>query len=49
MDGAKGRGAPFHDGDEESVETISLSAKELEDFRKVFPVALDADKFSIED
>lgn len=34
---------------EESVETVSLSAKELEDFRKVFPVALDADKFSIED
>jgi len=33
---------------EESVETLTLSYKELEEFRKVFPVALDADKFRIE-
>ncbi len=32
----------------ESVETISLSYTELENFRKDFPVALDADKFRIE-
>jgi omega-amidase len=32
----------------ESIETIVLSHKELEDFRKEFPVALDADKFRIE-
>lgn len=31
----------------ESVETITLSYKELQDFRKEFPVALDADKFQI--
>jgi len=33
---------------EESVETITISHKELQDFRKVFPVAMDADKFRIE-
>ncbi len=33
---------------EESVETVTLSYKELEEFRKVFPVALDADRFRIE-
>jgi predicted amidohydrolase len=33
---------------EESIETVVLSYKELEDFRKVFPVAMDADKFRIE-
>jgi omega-amidase len=31
----------------ESVETITLSYTELENFRKEFPVALDADKFQI--
>ena len=33
---------------EESIETVTLSRKELEDFRKAFPVALDADKFKLE-
>jgi|SRR6185312_9626268 len=33
---------------EESVETVTLSYKELEEFRKVFPVGLDADKFKLE-
>jgi omega-amidase len=33
---------------EESVETIALSYKELEDFRKAFPVGLDADRFRIQ-
>jgi omega-amidase len=33
---------------EESVETVTLSWKELEEFRKAFPVAMDADKFKIE-
>jgi hypothetical protein len=32
----------------ESVETVTLSYKELENFRKEFPVSLDADKFRIE-
>jgi len=32
----------------ESIETVSLSYKELENYRKEFPVSLDADKFSIE-
>jgi len=32
---------------EESVETITLSLKELKDFRKKFPVAMDADDFTI--
>jgi hypothetical protein len=31
----------------ESIETVVLSYKELEDFRKEFPVAMDADKFQI--
>jgi len=33
---------------EESVETVVLSYKELEEFRKAFPVAMDADKFKLE-
>jgi len=33
---------------EESVETITLSWKELEEFRKAFPVGMDSDKFRIE-
>jgi len=32
----------------DSIETVTLSYKELEDFRREFPVALDADKFNIE-
>ncbi len=32
----------------ESVETVIISYKELEEFRKIFPVAMDADKFRIE-
>ena len=32
---------------EESIETIEISKKKLEKFRKNFPVALDADDFSI--
>ena len=32
---------------EESVETVILSRKELDDFRQKFPVALDADSFVI--
>ncbi len=32
----------------ESVETVTLSWQELENYRKEFPVALDADKFTIE-
>jgi omega-amidase len=31
----------------ESIETVSLNYKELEEFRKIFPVMLDADDFSI--
>ena len=33
---------------EESIETVSLSFSTLEEYRKLFPVALDGDKFSIE-
>lgn len=33
---------------EESVETISLNYAELEEFRKTFPVGLDADNYSIQ-
>ena len=33
--------------DKPSVETVTLSWKALEDFRKAFPVGLDADKFEI--
>jgi omega-amidase len=33
--------------DKESVETVLLSAKELEEFRKSFPVGMDADGFEI--
>lgn len=33
---------------EESVETISLNYAELEEFRKTFPVGLDADNFSVQ-
>lgn len=33
---------------EESIETVSLSFSALEEYRKIFPVALDGDKFSIE-
>jgi omega-amidase len=33
--------------DQPSVETVTLSWKALEDFRKVFPVGLDADKFEL--
>ncbi len=32
----------------ESIETVTLSYKELENYRKEFPVALDADEFTIE-
>jgi len=32
----------------DTIETVTLSYKELEDFRREFPVALDADKFNIE-
>jgi omega-amidase len=32
---------------EESIETITLSYNELAEFRKIFPVALDADDFEI--
>jgi omega-amidase len=32
----------------ESIETVTLSYKELENYRREFPVALDADKFSVE-
>jgi omega-amidase len=32
----------------ESIETITLSYKELEEYRREFPVGLDADKFRIE-
>jgi len=32
----------------ESVETVTLSYQDLENYRNEFPVALDADKFSIE-
>jgi predicted amidohydrolase len=32
----------------ESIETVSLSYGDLENYRKEFPVALDADKFKIE-
>ena len=32
----------------ESIETVSLSYQELENYRKEFPVSLDADKFSVE-
>ncbi len=32
---------------EESVETVKISLEELQDFRKKFPVYLDADNFSI--
>jgi omega-amidase len=34
--------------DEEAIETFTLSYKELDNYRKEFPVALDADKFKIE-
>ena len=33
---------------QESIETITISWHELEEFRKIFPVAMDADKFRIE-
>lgn len=32
---------------EESTETVKISYKELEDFRKAFPVAMDADDFEV--
>lgn len=32
---------------EESIETVTLSMKELEEFRKIFPVGMDADHFEI--
>lgn len=32
---------------EESIQTITLSKKELDEFRKAFPVAMDADQFEI--
>lgn len=44
---AKGQPISNTKANEESVETVTLSIKELEDFRKVFPVALDADRFKI--
>jgi len=34
--------------DTDTIETVALSFKKLEDFRREFPVALDADKFTIE-
>ena len=33
--------------DKESIETVNLSYKDLEDFRKSFPVGLDGDNFEI--
>jgi omega-amidase len=33
--------------DKPSVETVTLSRKALDDFRKAFPVSMDADKFEI--
>ena len=33
---------------EEKIETLTLSKKLLEDFRKKFPVAMDADRFSVQ-
>ena len=33
---------------EESVETITLSRKDLDDWRKTFPAWMDADKFSVD-
>ena len=32
---------------EESIETITLNKNYLNDFRKIFPVGLDADEFNI--
>ena len=44
------KGEPLYNAkvNTELIETITLSYKELEGFRKDFPVALDADKFKIE-
>jgi predicted amidohydrolase len=33
--------------DEESIETVSLDRNYLEEFRKIFPVGLDADNFEL--
>lgn len=35
--------------DADTIETVTLSYKKLQDFRREFPVALDADKFRIEE
>lgn len=43
----KGESVSAAKPNEESIETITLSHKELEKYRKEFPVALDADKFEI--
>ena len=32
---------------EESIETITLSKKELDEWRKVFPAWMDADRFTV--
>jgi len=45
---AKGIVISKTNANEESVETVILSYKELEEFRKVFPVGLDADTFKLE-
>ena len=45
---AKGEPLNSNKPNTESIETIALSYKELEEYRKIFPVALDADKFTIQ-
>ena len=45
---AKGEPLSNNQPNTESIETVVLSHKELEDYRKEFPVALDADRFKIE-
>ena len=45
---AKGNKISSTKSDETSVETVELGFVDLQDFRKKFPVALDADHFSID-
>jgi len=45
---AKGEPVSSTQANMESIETVALSYKELENYRKEFPVSLDADKFKIE-
>jgi predicted amidohydrolase len=49
MINAKGQIISHAKVNEESIETVTISHKELEEFRKVFPVAMDADKFKMID